>query len=225
MKNQKIYRGLLLLCLSTALYSKVELTYTTKRVGDQYHADTTRITIHIKGRVEIGKPFPIASLNEEPIHDIVIILEPMVGTIAWKQPAGALYPVETPIVIGLEGGMHGARRLFYELAQDRELYEDIYLSSRANSTNATITYDYGSENIIELENGLYEQQETITIYPLEQSPRRAKKAYNELLTYITQYLPRDIPIVFTKVPVFWGEAITEYIKEIPTRVKDALGYY
>jgi hypothetical protein len=164
----------------------------------------------MKGTIDaLGKQFPLATLLDTPIYNIVIILEPMHGMIAWKQPDGT-GAASTLTVKDM-------RLLFYLLADnDLGLYQTMYRSKLANSTNADITFD---TNAIELDNGLLETQGTMTINPFEEAPFQAQHSYNKIIDLITLSLPAEIPIVFNKIPIFWTKAFMQYIKEIPTRIK------
>jgi hypothetical protein len=224
MKKQNIYSSLVLLCLSTALYSKVELTYTQSSVGDQWHSNPTRITIHLESTIENreGTALPVANLLvlDEPIYNLVISLGPTEGFIMWKKPDGTEAAVP----------LSDVRPLFYILYRDSlKLDSALDISHRANSTDAIITSD---TNSIKLDSGLSEVQRTTTISPFEQGPVWLKFVYNEVIGKVKTLLPEGIPLIFTEMPIGEWEHATQYIKEIPTRIKYAaerigipLGYY
>lgn len=114
-----------------------------------------------------------------------------------------------------------ARTFFYILAKDHlGMAQSVNISKFAESTPANIT---SHTNIIRLDHRLYERTQTVTIAPFEQGPVWIKYAYNQLIERISGALYAKIPIVFTQVPIWGGETVKQYIREIPTRIKYFLG--
>jgi hypothetical protein len=205
-----MFCAMLFLCLNVALHAAMELTFTRTSVVGKW-SDATRVTIHVKGSVLGREPSHVAYLNTEPrvfIDNFVISLGPTDGFVMWKWPDGteAAYPIRGDVE--------------YMLAHLKKsyswIYEDMDISEQAGSSWADITFD---SNIVELENGVSERKETITISPFENGPVQARRAYNELVFLIEAQLPTTMPLVFREVPIVWLEPAWQYLKEIPTRVR------
>jgi hypothetical protein len=190
--------------LVSAMVYGLELMYTSKIIEDLSGGSQSSITLHIKGRIMAGKPFPIARIGNKGIFDMTVILEPTQATISWDTEKIVLKDIEEKeLFISRYQRIPSIEYLFNmvsSLLNDPDFLYDMAINKQSQSSGAFI--ENYQDQAVQLDENTLDRTISFNVHPIENGPVQLKRLYNFLVNYLEKRMKSQLsntnPLTTTK---------------------------